>query len=316
MDAPFAASAEHTLALLRRIPAAPDAVLGAWLDSGKVRQWMAPYGMDIPEARIEPRAGGRFDTLMRDASGKEYPNRGVIEAIEPGRRLVLRSEGGPVAGATATVTVAPDAHGTRLSVVWRHETEAMRAAHEAMGFFHGWGQTLDRLSALAATPGTAAMPGMPLPAPQHGWLHRLLGDWTFETEGVGPDGKAFRTRGTERVRALGPFWIVGEGEGECPLSGTARTIVTMGFDARAGRFRGSWVGSMMGSIFVYDGALDPATNTLALDTQGPAFKGDGDAPYRDVLQLAGDDTRTMTGNLVGADGSLTRLMGVTFRRIA
>ena len=47
----------------------------------------------------------------------------------------------------ADIRFLPDAVGTRLAVRWRHPTPGMRAAHEAMGFTTGWGQTLDRLAA-------------------------------------------------------------------------------------------------------------------------------------------------------------------------
>jgi uncharacterized protein YndB with AHSA1/START domain len=310
--------APHALALTRRIPARPETVFAAWTEADRVRQWMAPYGMTIPEARVEPRAGGRFDTTMVDAAGKQYDNRGSILELDPGRRLVLVNEGGcgeAIKGASCAVSFAPDPHGTRLEVVWHHATDAARAEHERMGFFAGWGQTLDRLSAHAAAPAQPPMPGMAPPVHQHGWLHRLLGDWTFESTGAGPDGKTFRSTGTERVRALGPFWVVGEADGACPGLADSRMVITMGFDAASGRFRGTWVGSMMGHMFVYDGALDEAAATLSLDSEGPSFTGEGTAKYRDIVQLVSETERVVTGNAVLPDGSLHEIMRATFRRV-
>jgi len=318
MDTILASRSEHTLAITRRIPATPDAVFAAWTSPERLKQWFGPYGMDVTQATVEPRAGGRFDSTMRDATGKQYASKAVVEAISPGRSLTFHVEscaGGQLAGATATVSVEPDPHGTRLDVLWRHPSAAMRATHEEMGFHTGWGQTLDRLTAHVMTP-AQPLPGMAPPTELHGWLHRMLGDWTFETECAGPPGGTpMKSKGVERVRSLGGYWVVGESEGECPGGGgQARVVIAMGHDSVAKRFRGTWIGSMMGHMFVYDGVLDIATNTLSLDSEGPSFTGEGTARYRDIVQLVSNDHRIVTGNLVNPDGSLSQMMRATFRR--
>jgi uncharacterized protein YndB with AHSA1/START domain len=320
MDTIITARTEHELALRRRIPASPDAVFAAWTSAERLKQWFGPYGMDVTAANVEPHPGGRFDITIRDAAGTECGGRSVITAITPGRSLAFQVESCPgdrLAGAGATVTVAPDPLGTRLDVLWQHPSVEVRAAHEAMGFHAGWGQMLDRLTAHATTP-PVMMPGMTPPTELHGWLHRMLGEWRFETECAGPQGgPPMKNRGIERVRSLGGYWVVGESEGECPMGGgLARMVITMGYDVVAKRFRGSWVGSMMGHMFVYDGMLDLATSTLSLDTDGPSFTGQGTARYRDIVQLVSDSERLVTGHLVASDGSLTELMRSTFRRTA
>ena len=316
MDTNIAAT--HELAMTRRIPAPPAAVFAAWIEPERVKAWWGPNGMTTPEAEVDARKGGIHRTLMRDAAGKEYPNRLVIEEIEPPHRLVFRvpEDGGcPLPGAVGTILFSPDDAGTRLDVRWRHPTAEMRAAHEEMGFAKGWGETLDRLTAHVLAP-AAACPGAPPPSAQHGWLHRLLGAWRYESEAMAAPGQPpMRATGIERVRSLG-YWVIGEAEGEMPGSaGRMRWMVTMGYDAKSGRFRGSWVGSMMPHLFIYDGALSEDGRTLTLDNEGPSFTGEGTSRYRDVVEMQGDDLRVMTSLVQGADGGWTEFMTARFHRI-
>lgn len=95
-----------SLTLTRRIPAPPEAVFAAWIEPEKVKAWFGPYGMTCPTAEIEPRAGGRHFTVMRDAAGTAYPNPQIIDEIVPNRRLVLRvpAEGSSCPGRSARST--------------------------------------------------------------------------------------------------------------------------------------------------------------------------------------------------------------------
>jgi uncharacterized protein YndB with AHSA1/START domain len=317
MDTHVAAT-ERDLVMARIIPAPPAAVFAAWVEPEQVKAWWGPYGMTTPECAVDLRPGGVHRTLMRDAAGQAYPNHMAIDAVEAPHRLVLRvlEEGScPLVGATGTILFAPDGDATRLEVRWRHPTAEMRAAHQAMGFAKGWGETLDKLTAHLVRP-VAACPGSTMPEPQHGWLHRLLGEWSFESECVGPNGEAMRASGVERVRTLGGYWVVGESEGEMPGGGPARWIVSMGYDPVARRFRGSFIGSMMAHMFVYDGQLAEDGQALILDTEGPAMTGEGTARYRDVVRMEGDDARSVTSEVQGVDGRWTTFMTARFRRVA
>jgi hypothetical protein len=191
----------------------------------------------------------------------------------------------------------------------------MRAAPEAMGFAPGWGSMLDKLTAHLVKP----MEGCPFAtraAIEHGWLHRMLGTWSYECEGQGPDGPVHGS-GIERVRSLGGYWVVGEAEGTMPgIDRPTRWIVTMGFDTRARRFTGTWVGSMMGHLCVYDGGLSEDGRVLTLESDGPAFSGEGTARYRDVVEMDGNDRRTLVSSVRGEDGGWTEMMRAAFRRTA
>lgn len=152
---------------------------------------------------------------------------------------------------------------------------------------------------------------------QHHWLQKLVGEWTYEGEALaGPDKPAEKFKGTETVRALGGAWVVCEGQGEMPGGGTAQSVLTLGYDTKQQRFVGTWIGSMMDKLWVYDeGFLDVAEKTLTLGAEGPDFEVQGKtAKYRDVIEFKDDDFRTLTAYLLGSDGQWTSFMTSHYRR--
>jgi len=154
------------------------------------------------------------------------------------------------------------------------------------------------------------------PQKEHRWLQQLVGDWTYEIEGAcGPDKPPQRLQGTERVRAVGGLWVLCEGRGEMPESGTASTLMTLGYDPQKGRFVGTWVGSMMTWLWVYDGALDPAEKILTLHSEGPDFAVQGKlAKYKDEIEFRSDDHRVLTTSVQGDDGRWRHFMTANYRR--
>lgn len=154
----------------------------------------------------------------------------------------------------------------------------------------------------------------PKPGPKHDWLQRLVGDWTFEGEcQMGPDQAPAKTSGVWRIRPLGGFWIVIDGEGTSPDGETHRMVLTIGFDTAKQRFAGSFIASMMSKLWIYDGEMEGA-DTLVLAATGPSFAGDGDALYHDVIERRGDDAFRFYSRLQGPDGGWTEFMTADYRR--
>ena len=156
----------------------------------------------------------------------------------------------------------------------------------------------------------------PEPHAMHRWLQQLLGDWTTESHcDTGPGEPPQQSTGAEHVRALGDLWVVCEGTGTMPGGGEARMLMTLGYDPDKNRFRGTWVGSMMTHMFVYEGTLDADEKVLTLETEGPSFKGDGKtARYRDVITWVSSSERTLTSFGQHPDGSWSQFMAATYRR--
>ncbi|MBC6983212.1 DUF1579 domain-containing protein [Caulobacter sp. 17J80-11] len=153
------------------------------------------------------------------------------------------------------------------------------------------------------------------PQKEHEWLQQLVGEWTFEAEArAGPDKPAETAKGRESVRSLGGLWIVAEGYGDMPGGGTGENVMTLGFEPTRGRFVGAWVGSMMTWMWVYDGRLDASGKVLTLDSEGPAFSGEGTAKYQDVIEIVDPDTRLLRSRTLGEDGQWREFMVARYSR--
>lgn len=153
------------------------------------------------------------------------------------------------------------------------------------------------------------------PLAQHTWLKQLLGEWTVETESVmGPDQPPIKSTGRERVRTLGDLWVIGESTITMPDGDPGQMVLTIGFDPQKGRFVGSWIGSMMPKLWVYDGFLEG--NKLTLESEGQSFADpEKSALYRDAIELVTPDHRIFTGSMQNADGTWTTFMTSHHRRV-
>ena len=157
------------------------------------------------------------------------------------------------------------------------------------------------------------------PQKEHEWLQKLLGEWTFEADAdMGPDKPAEKATGKESVRSLGGLWVVCEGEGEMPGGGIGKTMMTLGYDPKKNRYIGTWVGSMMTHMWIYEGQLDSEKNMLPLDCEGPDFENEGKMKkYRDTIQFLSDpdDHRVLTSHMQNEDGTWTQFMRADYRRV-
>jgi hypothetical protein len=155
------------------------------------------------------------------------------------------------------------------------------------------------------------------PTQEHRWLQRLVGEWTHEMI-EGEPGKPVEVigRGTERVRALGDLWVVGEGEAEMSGGECGSSIITLGFDPRKQRFVGTWVGSMMAQLWVYDGALDSSGTVLTLESEGPHMTREGElGTYRDVIELTEAGERTMNSFMLDESGEWQHFVSMNYERV-
>ncbi|WP_052049870.1 DUF1579 domain-containing protein [Leptolyngbya sp. KIOST-1] len=158
-------------------------------------------------------------------------------------------------------------------------------------------------------------PSIEQPQQEHQWLQQLLGEWTYEIEGMVEPGQPLeKSTGTESVKSVGNLWIVAEGQGE--MCGTlATTVMTLGYDPQKQRFVGTWMGSMMTHLWVYDGQLDAAERALTLHSEGPSMAQEGQmAQYRDVIEFEGRDHRLLTSFCLGDDGHWQQFMTAHYRR--
>jgi hypothetical protein len=156
------------------------------------------------------------------------------------------------------------------------------------------------------------------PQKQNKWLEQMVGEWTFESEcGAGPDQPPMKTTGSDSVRSLGGMWVLCDGTGEMPGGGTGYTQMTLGYDPAKGKFVGTFIGSMMANLWVYEGELDAAEKVLTLSAVGPNMMEPGKtANYRDVIEFVTPDHRTLSSYAQGDDGSWNHFMTAHYRKKA
>jgi hypothetical protein len=145
------------------------------------------------------------------------------------------------------------------------------------------------------------------PQKEHQWLQKLVGEWTCEGEATMEPGKPpAQWKAFESVRSLA---------GEMPGGGASTTLMTLGYDPQKKRYVGTFIGSMMTNLWVYDGALDAAGRVLTLDTEGPDFTAEGKmTKYKDMIEFKSDDHRVLTSNMLGDDGKWHGVMTAHYRR--
>lgn len=156
------------------------------------------------------------------------------------------------------------------------------------------------------------------PQPEHTWLQQLVGEWTFEGESfMGPDQPPMKSHGTESVRALGDLWVLCEGESRSSMTGDkpATMLFTFGYDPQKMRFIGTFIGSMMSSLWIYDGSLDADRKVLTLDTVGQSFTDPTKtAKYQDIIEVVSPDHRILRSQYQGDDGQWNQFMTAHYKR--
>lgn len=157
---------------------------------------------------------------------------------------------------------------------------------------------------------------MPQPTAEHQWLQQFVGEWESETEVFGiPDHPPMKGKGTETVRSIGGFWVIGEGTGTMEgLPGTMTGIITLGYDVSKQKYVGTWVDSMTGILWLYEGTVDPARKTLTLHSEGPCPFKPGLVKFKETIEFKSPDHRVFTSSFQNDDGSWTQMLTVNHRR--
>jgi hypothetical protein len=156
----------------------------------------------------------------------------------------------------------------------------------------------------------------PKPQKEHRWLQKFVGEWTYEGEApMAPDQPPAKFSGSEKLHPLGELWVSGESQGITSGGSPETSLLTLGYDPDKRRFVGTWLGSMMTYLWVYDGELDASETTLTLNAEGPSMSDDGKmAKYRDVHEFKSADHRVLTSHMLGEDGKWRQFMEMHYHR--
>ena len=152
------AKADLDLIIERVFEAPPVRVFRAWTTPDILMQWWCPKPWRTTACDLDPRAGGRFNTVMEGPAGEVHDNRGIYLEIVPNQRIIFTdafTEGyAPVGTPFMVGVIAFEDLGdgrTRYTGRACHWSAEDKTRHEAMGFHEGWGAAADQLAALLPT---------------------------------------------------------------------------------------------------------------------------------------------------------------------
>ena len=148
---------EHELVITRLIDVPRDKLFRCWTEPALMVQWFTPPPWKTVRAETDVRTGGASCIVMQGPDGTEMPNRGVYLEVVKNEKIVFTDaytsawvpSGKPFF--TGVLTFEDEGGKTRYTARARHWNAEDAKAHEAMGFYVGWGIATDQLAALAAT---------------------------------------------------------------------------------------------------------------------------------------------------------------------
>ena len=145
---------------------------------------------------------------------------------------------------------------------------------------------------------------MPKPTKEHDWLQKFVGEWESEVEIVmDPSQPPMVGKGTESTRMIGGAWIVAEGHSEM-MGSPFESVLTLGYDPMRQKYVGSWIDSMSGYLWLYEGDVDAAGTTLSLNTKGPSPHNPGGlTDFKEVTVFKTPDHRIFTSSVQAPDGN-------------
>lgn len=154
--------------------------------------------------------------------------------------------------------------------------------------------------------------GMSAPAsPEHAWLGQLVGEWDgTAVADMGPDVQPMTFEYHTSARWVGGLWVVLESK-----AGDFSSLMTLGHDPSRGGYTGTWVDTMMPTLWVYSGRIEEDGKALVLESEGPHPQELGKRMQgRDTLRILAPDHLQMTSAMKNDDGTWTEFMTADYRR--
>lgn len=158
-------------------------------------------------------------------------------------------------------------------------------------------------------------PPMEQPTEKHEWLKKFVGTWDTESKAISAPGEpGFECNGTITSKSLGGFWIVNEMKAS--LAGNEFSgMQTVGYDSKSKKYVGTWVDSMNGYMWKYEGTVSEDGSTLTLNAKGPNMLVPGEETnYRDIYQFKSKDEMVIKSEMEGPDGKWITFMTGTGKR--
>lgn len=143
---------DYDLTIEKLIDASPADCYKAWGEH--LEEWFVPDGVELKVNKLDLRTGGEFSTAMT-YDGNTHEGTGVFLEVTPNERIVWTDAyhpgwvPNPEKFFTAITTFEPQDGKTLVRATARHWSKEVMENHKEMGFFEGWGQTMDKLEKVA-----------------------------------------------------------------------------------------------------------------------------------------------------------------------
>lgn len=169
------------------------------------------------------------------------------------------------------------------------------------------------LAVMIASSAAQDAPQFPKPQKEHEWLQQLVGEWETESEILTEPGKPpMKAKGSESARTIGGFWILSEHKGDAfgtPFTG----ILTLGYDAEKKKYIGTWIDSLMPTLWKYEGIVDAAGKILTLESEGPGPEPGKLMKFRESVEVKDKDHKVFT-SATQQDGKWLVHLTITYIR--
>lgn len=146
---------EKNIEITRLFNAPIELVWEAWTTAENIAQWWGPEGFNTTVKELDFRPGGRWEFIMIDKEGKEYPTIGVFKEIVRHKKItstdefisghkVLKNYDFPQIDLFTTL-FEDLGDQTKLTLIYEHSSAKEREKHIRMGVVAGWNTSLDKL---------------------------------------------------------------------------------------------------------------------------------------------------------------------------
>lgn len=142
----------RTLTIEKIFNAPIQTVWDAWTQSEHILKWWAPAGMNIKVIEHDFKVGGKWKYSMPMPDGNEFISEGEYKEIVELEKIITSADFKPM-----TENVELQAHfkvdgdKTKFTFSVIHATEEYCKQQEEMGFYNGWGSSLERLETILGT---------------------------------------------------------------------------------------------------------------------------------------------------------------------
>lgn len=302
-------ASERQMTLARDFNYPQDLIWRAYTAPEHFSKWFGPEGFTITLDHMDVREGGSTQFVMHGPDGTDYPNYMAYRVVQPVTRLEFdhgKSPNDPDSF-DVKITLGKTDAGTKVTSQITFPTVDAFEKAKGFGAMELGMQTFAKLDAHLHMMMEESW--ITKPAAEHEWLHQLVGDWTFEAQGE------HGIRGDEQVRGF-DLWIQAEAHAQMNSGRKVKNLMTLGYDIEKKAFVGTWVGSMMSNLWVYEGELDSSGKVLVLNSRGPSMDGGGkQSNYRDIIEIVSSSERILRAEVQADDGTWAEFMRTTYRRI-